>query len=113
MHTEDRLSIAPGKPFRQPLPDGRRTACLPENSRANLRIPLVAAAVRGVSMTIGFWRVATIVLSFFMVVLVGSSKATTPPTPSVGNSAPSAPLTEHVILFVLEGFGQDSLKGGT
>jgi len=64
-------------------------------------------------MTIGFWRVATIVLSFFMVVLVGSSKATTPPTPSVGNSAPSAPLTEHVILFVLEGFGQDSLKGGT
>jgi len=64
-------------------------------------------------MTIGFWRVATVVLSLFMVVLVGSSRATTPPTPSVGNSAPSAPLTEHVILFVLEGFGQDSLKGGT
>lgn len=64
-------------------------------------------------MTSGFWRVATIALGLFMVVLVGSSRATTPPTPSVGNSAPSAPLTEHVILFVLEGFGQDSLKGGT
>jgi len=64
-------------------------------------------------MKIGFWRVATIALGLFMVVLVGSSRATTPPTPSVGNSVPSAPLTEHVILFVLEGFGQDSLKGGT
>src|SRR5215510_13052761 len=63
-------------------------------------------------MTIGFWRVVAIALSLFTVVLVGSSRATTPPTPSVGNSAPSAPLTEHVILFVLEGFGQDSLKGG-
>jgi len=64
-------------------------------------------------MTIGFWRVVAIALSLFMVVLVASSRATTPPTPSVGNSAPSVPLTEHVILFVLEGFGQDSLKGGT
>jgi hypothetical protein len=64
-------------------------------------------------MTIGFWRVVTIALSVFMVVPVASSRATTPPTPSVGNSAPSVPLTEHVILFVLEGFGQDSLKGGT
>lgn len=64
-------------------------------------------------MTIGFWRVVTIALSLFMVVLVASSRATTLPTPSVGNSVPSAPLTEHVILFVLEGFGQDSLKGGT
>ncbi|MGQ0667952.1 MAG: alkaline phosphatase family protein [Nitrospiraceae bacterium] len=33
------------------------------------------------------------------------------PAPA-GGSAPSASPTEHVILFVLEGFGQDSLKGG-
>jgi len=33
---------------------------------------------------------------------------------TVSTSAPSSPAqTEHVILFVLEGFGQDSLKGGT
>ena len=28
-------------------------------------------------------------------------------------TAPSGSVTEHVILFVLEGFGQESLKGGT
>jgi hypothetical protein len=32
-------------------------------------------------------------------------------TPTVG-STPTSPPTEHVILFVLEGFSQDSLKGG-
>ncbi|HEX8749986.1 MAG TPA: alkaline phosphatase family protein [Nitrospira sp.] len=63
-------------------------------------------------MTIGCGRVATFVVGISMVVLVGSSGASMQPTPPVGNSAPSVPLTEHVILFVLEGFGQDSLKGG-
>lgn len=63
-------------------------------------------------MTIGFGRVATFVVGISMVVLVGSSGASMQPAPPVGNSAPSVPLTEHVILFVLEGFGQDSLKGG-
>src|SRR5262245_20403506 len=64
-------------------------------------------------MTSGFGRVATFVVGISMVVLVGSSGASMQPAPPVGNSVPSAPLTEHVILFVLEGFGQDSLKGGT
>jgi Type I phosphodiesterase / nucleotide pyrophosphatase len=65
-------------------------------------------------MTTGCGRVSIIALGICLVVLVGSSGATMQPSPpAVGNSAPSAPLTEHVILFVLEGFGQDSVKGGT
>ncbi len=60
------------------------------------------------------WRtgLSTIVLvGCFLLAL--EAAASTPK--SVGQAevqAPSAPLTEHVILFVLEGFGQDSLKGG-
>jgi Type I phosphodiesterase / nucleotide pyrophosphatase len=64
-------------------------------------------------MSTGLWRISTIALSMYMVLFAGSSGATTQPTtPPVRNGTPSAPLTEHVILFVLEGFGQDSLKGG-
>ena len=43
--------------------------------------------------------------------LVPSAGASAPSTARA--SEPSSGPTEHVILFVLEGFGQDSLKGGT
>ncbi|TKS60066.1 MAG: hypothetical protein EWM72_01654 [Nitrospira sp.] len=60
------------------------------------------------------WRHHTIIVGFLMVLLettVGSS-AQSAPAPGV-RTAVSASPSEHVILFVLEGFGQDSLKGGT
>lgn len=44
----------------------------------------------------------------FLVVPAGTSASST----SKASEASAGP-TEHVILFVLEGFGQDSLKGGT
>lgn len=46
-------------------------------------------------------------------VLSGASAGSATQAPATGGPAPSSPPTEHVILFVLEGFGQDSLKGGT
>ena len=44
----------------------------------------------------------------FLVVPAGAVPSSTPKA-----SEPSQGAPEHVILFVLEGFGQDSLKGGT
>jgi Type I phosphodiesterase / nucleotide pyrophosphatase len=65
-------------------------------------------------MTTGYWRVSTITVGICLIGLVGLSGASMQPSPpSVKNGPPAAPPTEHVILFVLEGFGQDSLKGGT
>ena len=65
-------------------------------------------------MTTGFWRISSIAVGVYMALLVGPTGATMQPSSSpVENGAPATPLTEHVILFVLEGFGQDSLKGGT
>ena len=58
------------------------------------------------------WRsyVAIGCASFLLCVLsVGLATADPQKTPKV----PTSPPTERVILFVLEGFGQDSLKGGT
>ena len=65
-------------------------------------------------MTVGYWRASIITVGIYLIGLVGLSGASMQPSPpSVKNGPPSAPPTEHVILFVLEGFGQDSLKGGT
>jgi type I phosphodiesterase/nucleotide pyrophosphatase len=65
-------------------------------------------------MTAGYWRVSIITVGICLIGLVGLSGASMQPSPpSVKNGPPAAPPTEHVILFVLEGFGQDSLKGGT
>ena len=61
-----------------------------------------------------FCRLHIISISLFVVLLettVGFS-AQAAPAPA-GETAVAASPTEHVILFVLEGFGQDSLKGGT
>ena len=54
-------------------------------------------------------RILAVPLLFFCLVLPKDTAvaAVSGPTPA------SMPSTEHVILFVLEGFGQDSLKGGT
>jgi hypothetical protein len=46
-------------------------------------------------------------------IMVSSAAAPTRPSSREGNAIPTSPPTEHVILFVLEGFSQDSLKGGT
>ncbi len=61
-----------------------------------------------------YWRLHTIIVGLMMVLLettIGFSAHATP-APG-GETTVSASPTEHVILFVLEGFGQDSLKGGT
>src|SRR6185312_8135865 len=59
---------------------------------------------------------------FFMWILVGlltilleiGAQAPVDAAPPTGKeTAPSGSGTEHVILFVLEGFGQKSLQGGT
>ncbi|HEU4683704.1 MAG TPA: alkaline phosphatase family protein [Nitrospira sp.] len=57
-------------------------------------------------------RVHTIVVGLLLLLL--ESSAGSPVAAAATNgTTPTAPLTEHVILFVLEGFSQDSLKGGT
>ena len=59
--------------------------------------------------------VSALTLSLCLVsVMVSSAAAPLRPSPShEGNAIPTSPPTEHVILFVLEGFSQESLKGGT
>ena len=57
------------------------------------------------------WSIRILITSWFSLCVLfqsGAAVATVPAT------TPTVPVqTEHVILFVLEGFGQDSLKGGT
>src|SRR5512134_2812859 len=105
------VSITSGNPFRQPPAGASSLACLPENSHAKVRFPLVLEGTRGSSMAVGIRRLHTIIFGMLFVLLGASSGAATP-APPTGNTIPSSPPTEHVILFVLEGFGQDSLKGG-
>lgn len=58
-------------------------------------------------------RFSLIVVGLFTLLLEAvTGISTISAAPSEGTVASSVP-TEHVILFVLEGFGQDSLKGGT
>jgi hypothetical protein len=65
-------------------------------------------------MTTKFGRIFTLAAGLSLAVFVGSPAATMhPPSPPDERTAPTSPLTEHVILFVLEGFGEESLKGGT
>ena len=54
-------------------------------------------------------RILVVSLSFLCLVLPKDAAAAAVSAPAVGSMV----QTEHVILFVLEGFGQDSLKGGT
>ena len=48
-----------------------------------------------------------------LLVLLEVSFTFAAPAPATESTVPTSPPTEHVILFVLEGFSQDSLKGGT
>ena len=54
-------------------------------------------------------RILAVSLFFLCLVLPRDAAVATVSAPAPVSMAP----TEHVILFVLEGFGQDSLKGGT
>lgn len=55
-----------------------------------------------------------VILVGFSILLIEAASAVLPIGASpTGRTAPQTPPTEHVILFVLEGFSQDSLKGGT
>jgi len=62
-------------------------------------------------MVSGSWRLYAIVIGALIIGLEMSAGVAT--AASTTAAAPTSPPTEHVILFVLEGFGQDSLKGGT
>jgi len=63
-------------------------------------------------MARGFGLFHTITVGILFAFLDASSGMAAPP-PAPQGTGPSSPPTEYVILFVLEGFGQDSLKGGT
>lgn len=64
-------------------------------------------------MSCGFWRSCGIVVMSSVLLVVGSSWAATQKKAGSAESVvPTTPPTEHVILFVLEGFSRDSLKGG-
>jgi hypothetical protein len=52
-------------------------------------------------------------LSITLLLEIGLQSPVDGAPPLGKGTTPSGPLTEHVILFVLEGFGQESLKGGT
>ena len=57
------------------------------------------------------WSTRILIASWFSLSVLFQSGAAVAAAPA---TAPTVPVqTEHVILFVLEGFGQDSLKGGT
>ncbi|MDP1770120.1 MAG: alkaline phosphatase family protein [Nitrospirota bacterium] len=57
------------------------------------------------------WSTRILITSWFSLCLLFQGGAAVEAAPA---AVPTVPVqTEHVILFVLEGFGQDSLKGGT
>lgn len=60
------------------------------------------------------WRTPVLLVGLFGVLLeiTGGSVSSVAAAPTQGTETATSP-TEHVILFVLEGFGQESLKGGT
>ncbi|MEO5955249.1 MAG: alkaline phosphatase family protein [Nitrospiraceae bacterium] len=57
------------------------------------------------------WSIRILITSWFSLCLLFQSGAAVAVAPATASTVPVQ--TEHVILFVLEGFGQDSLKGGT
>ncbi len=57
-------------------------------------------------------RVCALTTGLLLALAISSSASTMRPS-AMDKSTPESPPTEHVILFVLEGFSQDSLKGGT
>ncbi|MCX5725205.1 MAG: alkaline phosphatase family protein [Nitrospirae bacterium] len=59
-----------------------------------------------------WWSIRILALSLFLFCLILPRDAAVAAT-SAGEASASTAQTEHVILFVLEGFSQDSLKGGT
>jgi hypothetical protein len=61
-----------------------------------------------------YQRVSALTVGLVLALVVSSSAATPrPSSPQMDKGTPASPPTEHVILFVLEGFSQESLKGGT
>ena len=59
------------------------------------------------------WSIRILAVSIFLLCLVLPRDATVAALSATVEAPASTVPTEHVILFVLEGFGQDSLKGGT
>ena len=59
------------------------------------------------------WSFRIFAASFLSLYLLLQSGAAVAATAATREATPSTAPTEHVILFVLEGFGRDSLKGGT
>ena len=61
-----------------------------------------------------FGRLTIILVGLLTLLFETGLHASVEAAPPLGKeTAPSSAGTEHVILFVLEGFGQESLKGGT
>ena len=59
------------------------------------------------------WSVRILAVSWFTLCLLSQSGTPVVAASTAAQVSASAAPTEHVILFVLEGFGQNSLKGGT
>src|SRR5678815_4622420 len=59
------------------------------------------------------WSVRIFAVSWFTLCLLSQSGTTVVAASAAAQVSASVAPTEHVILFVLEGFGQNSLKGGT
>ncbi len=65
-------------------------------------------------MICSFGRLAIILVGLLTLLFETGFQASVEAAPPLGKeTAPSSAGTEHVILFVLEGFGQESIKGGT
>jgi type I phosphodiesterase/nucleotide pyrophosphatase len=64
-------------------------------------------------MRVPVWPVPALTIGLFLTLVIGSSAATMSSTSAMDKGTPTSPPTEHVILFVLEGFSQESLRGGT
>ena len=67
---------------------------------------------RSISLDRG-WSIRILAVSFFLLCLVLPRDAAVAAVSATAGSSLSTAPTEYVILFVLEGFGQNSLKGGT
>lgn len=66
------------------------------------------------SARIGRWALAAILSVLLVFFYTGASFSVTPTAaPASSPAASQSSQAEYVILFVLEGFGQDSLKGGS